>query len=78
MYDLWFYGFYWVAGFLLAFPVLIIGFVYAHLKPPPPPPKTVSFSPLTLPPPAQGVIPVVPVSPKTKNPLQTYRTRSKT
>ncbi|CCF81178.1 hypothetical protein HBZS_116290 [Helicobacter bizzozeronii CCUG 35545] len=39
MYDLWFYGFYWVAGFLLAFPVLIIGFVYAHLKPPPPPPK---------------------------------------
>ncbi|TSA80565.1 hypothetical protein [Helicobacter mehlei] len=39
MYDLWFYGFYWVASFLLAFPVLIIGFVYAHIKPPPPPPK---------------------------------------
>lgn len=39
MYDLWFYGFYWTASFLLAFPILLIGFVYTHLKPPPPPPK---------------------------------------
>ncbi|CCM11169.1 hypothetical protein [Helicobacter heilmannii] len=39
MYDLWFYGIYWVAGFLFAFPVLLVGYTYTYLKPPPPPPN---------------------------------------
>ncbi|BEG56750.1 hypothetical protein NHP21005_04380 [Helicobacter sp. NHP21005] len=39
MYDLWFYGIYWTAGFLFAFPMLLVGFTYTYLKPPPPPPN---------------------------------------
>ncbi|WP_260320678.1 hypothetical protein [Helicobacter gastrocanis] len=37
MYDLWFYGIYWVAGFLFTFPMLLVGFAYTYLKPRPRP-----------------------------------------
>ncbi|BCZ19670.1 hypothetical protein NHP190012_13120 [Helicobacter sp. NHP19-012] len=48
MYDLWFYGIYWMAGFLFAFPMLLVGFAYTYLKPPPPAPDIPSLREIML------------------------------
>ncbi|PAF44514.1 hypothetical protein [Helicobacter sp. 11S02596-1] len=46
MYDTWFYIFFWVVSFLLALPVVMLGFVWIILQKPAPQPRGITLEDL--------------------------------